>query len=158
MIFSRVTEYAIRGLSELAIRPAGTIVMLDDLVAGTENLPRDFLAKIFQRLVHANILRSVRGRNGGFALDKPAHDILLIDIVHVLEGTDALDRCVVGLTACNDSMPCPQHDLYKPIRQRLKAYLSSTTLADLASSLKSKQSWQKAQQAPEPNSAAVAST
>jgi DNA-binding IscR family transcriptional regulator len=35
-------------------------------------------------------------------------------------------------------MPCPQHDLFKPIRQRLRAYLSTTTLADTAASLKEK--------------------
>ena len=40
-------------------------------------------------------------------------------------------------------MPCPQHDLYKPIRQRLKDYLITTTLADLAASLRAKQAWQK---------------
>ena len=43
-------------------------------------------------------------------------------------------------------MPCAQHDLYKPIRQRLKDYLITTTLADLASSLRSKQSWRKMQE------------
>jgi DNA-binding IscR family transcriptional regulator len=48
---------------------------------------------------------------------------------------------VVGLERCNDQMPCPQHDLYKPIRQRLKDYLNTTTVADMASSLKAKQSW-----------------
>jgi DNA-binding IscR family transcriptional regulator len=40
-------------------------------------------------------------------------------------------------------MPCPQHDLYKPIRQRIKDYMTTTTLADLASSLRSKQAWHR---------------
>ena len=46
MIFGSVSEYAIRGLSELATPPPDTLVMLDDLIGGTE-LPRDFMAKIF---------------------------------------------------------------------------------------------------------------
>jgi len=141
MIFGSVSEYAIRGLSELATRPPGTLVMLDDLIAGTE-LPRDFMAKIFQRLVHAGILDSSRGRKGGFCLAKPAHEVTLLDIINALEAHDQMEQCVVGLTECNDHMPCPQHDLFKPIRQRLKDYLSTTTLADLASSLRTKQSWQ----------------
>jgi DNA-binding IscR family transcriptional regulator len=66
-----------------------------------------------------------------------------MQIIEVMEGYQCFDRCVVGLERCNDQMPCPQHDLYKPIRQRLKDYLKTTTLADLASSLKSKPSWQK---------------
>ncbi|HEX8522927.1 MAG TPA: Rrf2 family transcriptional regulator [Tepidisphaeraceae bacterium] len=142
MIFSNTTEYAIRGLSELAGRTNGSTMLLDQLVAGT-SLPRDFMAKIFQRLVRAKLLTSAKGRGGGFALARPAHEITLMDIVEAIEGAKPLDGCVVGLERCNDDMPCPQHDLYKPIRQRLKDYMTTTTLADLASTLKSKQAWHK---------------
>jgi Rrf2 family protein len=142
MIFASTTEYAIRGLSELAARSASKPVLLDELVAGTD-LPRDFLAKIFQRLVHGGLLKSAKGRNGGFSLARPAHAITLMDILQVIEGGLPMDHCVVGMASCNDMMPCPQHDLYKPIRQRLKDYMQTTTLADLAASLRAKQTWQK---------------
>jgi Rrf2 family transcriptional regulator, iron-sulfur cluster assembly transcription factor len=145
MIFSNTTEYAeyaIRGLAELAGRSSGKSMLLDQLVTGT-NLPRDFLAKIFQKLVRARLLTSAKGRGGGFMLARPAHAITLMDIVEAIEGPKPLDGCVVGLERCNDDMPCPQHDLYKPIRQRLKDYMNTTTLADLASSLKSKQTWHR---------------
>jgi Rrf2 family transcriptional regulator, iron-sulfur cluster assembly transcription factor len=143
MIFSNATEYAIRGLSELAARGVSGPIMLDELVVGTD-LPRDFLAKIFQKLVRGGILRSAKGRGGGFSLAKPQHEINLIDIVEAIEGPQLLDACVVGLEKCNDQMPCSQHDLYKPIRQRLKDYLRTTTLADLAASLRSKPTWRAA--------------
>ena len=142
MIFSNPTEYAIRGLGELVSRAGGQIMLLDQLVAGTD-LPRDFLAKIFQKLVRGGILRSSKGRGGGFALARPAHEITLMQIIEAVDGQPRFDRCVVGLSACNDTMPCPQHDLYKPIRQRLRDYLDTTTLADMASSLKAKQAWRK---------------
>jgi len=137
MIFSSPTEYAMRGLSELAIRGDDQRVMLDELVAGTD-LPRDFMAKVFQRLVHTGLLRSSKGRGGGFSLTRPAHQITMMQIVEAIEGPQMMDRCVVGLEKCHDHIPCPQHDLYKPIRQRLKDYLHTTTLADLAASLKVK--------------------
>jgi Rrf2 family protein len=147
MIFSTAAEYAIRGLSELALRTqppgsgggGGAPVLLDDLVADT-TLPRDFLAKLFQKLVRAGILRSARGRGGGFALARAAHEITLAQICDAVDEDRRRrpDQCVVGLAACNDAMACPQHDLYKPIRQRLKDYLDTTTLADLAASLKAK--------------------
>jgi len=144
MIFSNPTEYAIRGLSELAGRAPDSMLLLDQLVTGTD-LPRDFLAKLFQKLVKGGILNSAKGRGGGFSLARPAHEITLMDIVEVMEGPQCYDACVVGLEKCNDNMPCPQHDLYKPIRQRLKDYLTTTTLADLAASLRAKQSWLKTQ-------------
>jgi Rrf2 family protein len=114
--------------------------MLDDLVAGT-GLPRDFVAKIFQKLVRAGILRSAKGRGGGFALARPQHEITLIHIIEAVDGPQIMDACVVGLEKCNDQMPCAQHDLYKPIRQRLNDYLRTTTLADMAASLRTKQAW-----------------
>jgi Rrf2 family protein len=142
MIFTNATEYAIRGLAELAARqPAGNI-LLEQLVIGTD-LPRDFLAKIFQKLVRGGILVSAKGRGGGFALARPGHQITLMQVIEAMEGPQLLDRCVVGLERCSDLMPCPQHDLYKPIRQRLKDYLNTTSVADLAASLKAKQVWKE---------------
>ena len=142
MIFSSPTEYAIRGLSEMALRGDEQRIMLDELVAGT-NLPRDFMAKVFQRLVHGGLLRSAKGRGGGFSLARPADQITMMQILEAIDGPQTMDRCVVGLERCNDHMPCPQHDLYKPIRQRLKDYLHTTTLADLAASLKAKIAWRE---------------
>ncbi|HSV15920.1 MAG TPA: Rrf2 family transcriptional regulator [Tepidisphaeraceae bacterium] len=137
MIFTSTSEYAIRGMTELAVREPEGRMLLDDLVAGT-SLPRDFMAKIFQRLAKAGLLDSAKGRGGGFSLARPPHKITLEDIVEAIEGPEAYDHCIVGLERCNDQMRCPQHDLYKPIRQRWHDYLKTTTLADLASSLKSK--------------------
>jgi Rrf2 family protein len=142
MIFSNATEYAIRGLAELACRSENGTMLLDQLVKGTD-LPRDFLAKVFQRLVKAGILRSAKGRGGGFALSREPHEITLLSIVEAMEGPQLMDKCVVGLEKCTDAMPCPQHDLYKPSRQRLKDYFATTTLADLAASLRTKHSWQR---------------
>jgi Rrf2 family protein len=117
--------------------------MLDELVRGSD-LPRDFLAKVFQKLVHGGILKSAKGRGGGFTLARPAHEITLMNVIEAIDGPEVLDRCVVGLERCSDEMPCPQHDLYKPIRQRLKDYLATTTLADMAASLKAKLAWHRA--------------
>ena len=142
MIFSNATEYAIRGLSEVAARGSNGRLLLDDVVAGS-GLPRDFMAKVFQKLVHAGVLRSAKGRGGGFALARPAHEITLMQVVEAIDGPQTHDRCVIGLAKCSDEMPCAQHDLYKPIRQRIKDYLTTTTAADLAASLRAKQAWQR---------------
>jgi Rrf2 family protein len=154
MIFSTTTEYAIRGLSEMASRAPDRVIMLDELVRGTD-LPRDFLAKVFQKLVKAHILTSTKGRGGGFGLARPVHEITLAHVVEAIEGSGAMDQCVIGLAACTDHMPCSQHDLYKPIRQRLKDYLTTTTLADMAASLKSKAAWQQIRKAEDVAAAAA---
>ena len=148
MIFSSGTEYAIRGVGELAARGGDGRLLLEEVVAGT-GLPRDFMAKVFQRLVRAGLLHSAKGRGGGFSLARPPHEITLMQIVEAMEGPQAYDRCVVGLEKCTDHMPCPQHDLYKPIRQRIKDYLHTTTAADLAASLRAKQAWHRVRAGPQ---------
>jgi Rrf2 family protein len=142
MIFSNTTEYAIRGLSEVAARGSNGRLLLDDVVAGS-GLPRDFMAKVFQKLVRGGVLRSAKGRGGGFELARPAHEITLMHVVEAIDGPQSHDRCVIGFAKCSDDMPCAQHDLYKPIRQRIKDYLNTTTAADLAASLRAKQAWQR---------------
>jgi Rrf2 family transcriptional regulator, iron-sulfur cluster assembly transcription factor len=147
MIFSSGTEHAMRGLSEMAARGTQGRVMVEELAARVD-VPRDFLAKVFQRLARAGILASAKGRGGGFALARPAHEISLMDIVAALEGPGHMDRCVVGIATCDERTACPLHDLFRPIRQRLKDYLATTTLADLGASLRSNPAWQHQQQQP----------
>lgn len=137
MIFTTTTEYAIRGLAELASRSETEPVLLADLVTGTD-LPREFLAKVFQRLVKAGILHSAKGRGGGFSLARPASEIAVMDIVVALEGQQHFGGCVLGLDRCSDTMPCPQHEHYKPVRQRLREYLAGTTVSDLGVALREK--------------------
>lgn len=150
MIFSNPTEYAIRALSELVLmagepipgKPRSGLVMLDKLTDQAA-LPREFLAKIFRTLVERGILISAKGPGGGFALARPPHEISLLQVVEAVDGESQVERCVVGLAKCNDLVPCPQHDLFKPIRQRLRSYLATTTLADTAASLKEKKALSK---------------
>jgi Rrf2 family transcriptional regulator, iron-sulfur cluster assembly transcription factor len=137
MIFTTTTEYAIRGVAELAARSHHDPVLLAELVEGTD-LPREFLAKVFQRLVKAGVLHSAKGRGGGFSFARPPSEISLMDILVSLEGQQHFGGCVVGLDRCNDQMPCPQHEIYKPVRHRLRDYLTTTTVAELGDALNEK--------------------
>ncbi len=138
MLFTTTTEYALRGLSELVMRGGATQpVLLADLVEGTD-LPREFMAKVFQRLVKAGILHSAKGRGGGFTLARPGEEISMMEVLTALEGPQHFNGCVLGLDRCNDAMPCPQHDMYKPVRHRLRDYLTNTSISDLGTALHEK--------------------
>lgn len=137
MIYSNACAYAIRAISRLAmVRPDG-YVLLDELCEGTD-LPRHFVAKIFQDLVRRGLLTSAKGRGGGFALARKPEAITLYDIVAVIDGVESLDTCVVGMARCDDQQPCPQHDAWKAVRQQLRKFLMETTLATMATTLERK--------------------
>jgi len=134
MIYSNACGYAIRAVVRLAsMRPDG-YVLLNDLCEGTD-LPRHFVAKIFQSLVREGLLLSAKGRGGGFALAKPANELRLYDIVAVVDGVSQFDQCVVGIERCSDTQSCPLHDKWKPLRQQIKAFLIDTTVDQMTESL-----------------------
>lgn len=127
MFYSSACAYAIRALAWLAMKRPDGYMLLDDICAGTA-LPRHFLAKIFQDLARRGLVHSAKGRGGGFALARPADQITLLEVVEVIDGSNALRHCVVGMARCDDSQPCPEHDQWKPIRQQIRDYLERTTL------------------------------
>ncbi len=137
MIYSNACAYAIRAMTRLTLLRPDSYVLLDELCEGSD-LPRHFVAKIFQDLVRKGLLVSAKGRGGGFALARPADKITLYDIVNVVDGSEGLDRCVVGFTKCDDKQPCPHHDQWKPIRGQIKEFLGRTTLLDMSKSLEFK--------------------
>lgn len=137
MIYSNACAYAIRAMTRLALlRPDG-YALLDELCKDSD-LPRHFVAKIFQDLVRKGLLTSAKGRGGGFALARNPSEISLYDIVAVIDGVEGLDSCVVGLGKCDDRQPCPQHDYWKPVRQHLKEFLLKTSLDDMSHALDKK--------------------
>ena len=75
---TRQTEYAIRGLQELARRNEDAPVHLK-LIAGSCQVSEAFLAKIFQMLAQAGVVKSHRGVKGGFSLGRAAKEITLKD-------------------------------------------------------------------------------
>jgi Rrf2 family iron-sulfur cluster assembly transcriptional regulator len=137
MIYSNACAYAILAISRLAmLRPDGYALM-DELCEGTD-LPRHFVAKIFQDLVRKGLLTSAKGRGGGFALARDPRDISLYEIVVAIDGPARLEACVVGLARCDDKQPCPQHDRWASVRRQLHDLLHKTSVADMATALKKK--------------------
>ncbi len=137
MLYSSAAGYAIRALTQLALQhsESGRPSPVKE-IAERERIPQHFLGKVFQVLARAGILSSTRGPHGGFALARPASHITLYEIVQAIDGTTALESCVIGLASCNDQHPCPHHYRWKPVRDQIREYLQGTTLADLAHALR----------------------
>lgn len=134
MIYSRSAEYAIRAFVYLAEVPAGKFAMVKQ-IAEESDIPAHFLAKILQQLARQGFLRSSKGPTGGFALRYPAVEITLLQLVEAIDGLADYQRCIGGMTECNDQMRCGMHDSWKALRSRIIEYLEGTTVEDLAKAL-----------------------
>ena len=137
MIHSSACEYAIRAMTYVADFSPGTRLLARDISAH-ERIPGPFLGKIFQTLVRSGLLKSSKGPGGGFSLAKDPATITLYDIYTAIDGNTYLDACAVGLARCSDEMPCPLHERWKPIRERIRQYLQTTSLADMAEATRRK--------------------
>jgi Rrf2 family protein len=138
LLHSAGCEYAIRACAHLASQPQVAAVKIRQ-ISEAEAIPGPFLSVVLPRLIAPGILASTRGPSGGYSLARPATEISLHDIVVAVDGLEALDRCAVGLGRCSDRVPCPLHDSWKPVRERVRAYLKQTTVAAMAEAITAKQ-------------------
>ena len=132
-MLSKSCEYAIRATIYLYNKSSQqeTKISIDE-IAESINAPRHFTAKILQILSKKQIISSIKGPNGGFFMSSAQGKLMLLEIVHAIDGKNLIEGCFLGLEHCNENHPCPIHDDYKPIRKRLLKMLQSTTIELLA--------------------------
>lgn len=127
---TRQTEYAIRGLQELARRESEAPVQLKS-IAGSCEVSEAFLAKIFQMLAQSGIVKSHRGVKGGFSLGRPASEITLREVVEVCEGGIVLNHCLRSLEPCQRHENCQISQVWREAQDALTGALERTRLADV---------------------------
>ena len=124
MFLSRAQQVALAALPLLDGRgPTAKGRGVKELAAGAK-VPAPFLAKVLQRLAGRGLLRSKRGRSGGFVLGRPASEITLADVVLALEGKDDLE-------AAFPPMAGPVENVLGPARRRVLEALRTSTLEEL---------------------------
>src|SRR5262245_42777162 len=107
-MISRASEYAIRSLTYLAMQEREAFHLARDMAERLE-IPAPFLAKILQPLVARGLVRSQRGRSGGFRLARDPAEITLFQIVDAQENLGKIRQCMLGQAECSDERACPLH-------------------------------------------------
>ncbi|HMA62285.1 MAG TPA: Rrf2 family transcriptional regulator [bacterium] len=134
-MLSQKTKYAIIALVELARRYGEGPVLIKDL-AESENLPKKFLEAILRSLKNDGIVKSKRGRNGGYYLNEDPEDVNLADIIRKFDGAIAFIPCVtywyyeecdVGKT----EELCGIRTFFKEVRDASVEIFKNATLAEI---------------------------
>ncbi len=135
-MLSQKGRYALHALIVLAEHDGEEPMMIAD-IADEAGVPRKFLEQILLELRKRGILRSQRGRNGGYQLAKAPKDISFADIIRVTDGPLALAPCV-SVTAyhrcedCEDEKTCAIRKVLLAARDATAEVLESQTLAAAA--------------------------
>jgi len=85
MKISRSTGYAMLAMGYIAQHQDQKII-LSQGISNQYDIPLEYLLKILQQLVRANVLRSKRGPRGGFSLAKSAKKITVLQIIEAVDG------------------------------------------------------------------------
>lgn len=129
MRMSAKAEYAVRAMVQLAT--AEGVVKTDDL-ARAQGIPPQFLVDILSDLRTDRLVRSQRGRDGGYQLARPAAEISLADVLRCIDGPLASVRDI-GLGDLPYSGPTAAlTDVWRALRASMRSVLEETTLADVA--------------------------
>ena len=130
MMISTRSRYGLRALIDLILHYDGKPILLKD-IAEREGLSLRYLENIFTKLRTAGILKSSKGRKGGFYPALPSRDIRLLDIVETLEKDTALTSCIDEPSACKRSSKCISREGWLRVSRNFRRSLADVSLADL---------------------------
>jgi Rrf2 family transcriptional regulator, iron-sulfur cluster assembly transcription factor len=129
MRLTKKLMFAIEAVLDIAYHASDLPVQSKE-IADRQGIPRRYLEQVLQQLVHAEILRGVRGPRGGYRLAKERRRITVADIVAVVHDMEG------GRDPLTDPAGSELgHTVLRPIWQEIEEYamesLSKKTVEDL---------------------------
>lgn len=126
---SKLTDYGTMVLAQLSVSDHGWTT--SSQVAGATHLGQPTVSKLLKALVHARLVISTRGVQGGYALARPAATISAAEILDALEGPVAITECSSSTGGCELESYCRVGTAWQRINHSIRKALESVSLADL---------------------------
>ena len=136
MRISSLIESATRIMARLAELPPGTTLSAERL-SDLENISRDYVDQILQRLRRGALVTSQRGAQGGYCLARPAGEISVGMTVRAVEGRifEAVSEkyCADAGRSCHRTARCGIRPVWERLGEVIEKYLDVVTLDQVAS-------------------------
>lgn len=134
-MLSQKTRYAMRALFVLAQHKADQPLTIAD-ISDAASIPKKFLEQILLDLKRRGVLRSIRGKHGGYVLGRPAESIFFAEIIRAIDGPLALSPCVSVMAYqkcqdCVDEKTCTMRRVLLDVRNATAEILESRSLASM---------------------------
>jgi Rrf2 family protein len=130
MQVSRKIDYVLRAAIYLARQETSRACAISE-IAASEEIPKRFLEKILQDLIHQGIVVSRRGPHGGYSLARPKESITFRQVIEAVEGPVALNVCVGEQHDCSLYPKCGMLWVWQEAQRRVVDLFTQTTLADI---------------------------
>lgn len=119
------------GTSNAVESPTAKKISLRE-VADRERISLKYLEQLVRPLMAEGLLRSIRGKGGGYVLARPSNEILAGDILRAAEGEKSAVACDGIGGTCGRSDLCSTVKFWTGLERAIDEYVDSVTLADLA--------------------------
>lgn len=126
---SMKADYALHAMLYVAAVSGHRRATIDE-IARVEGIPREFLAKVLLELVKAKLLRSTKGREGGYHLVKPRSKYTFREILEAIDGPIQLVLCTTPVekrTGHRKGM-CPVSSFFDALGRKIAKDLESINL------------------------------
>lgn len=131
MKISTKGRYGTRFMLDLAMHYDQGAISLKD-IAARQGISDKYLEQIVPLLARSELIRSVRGPQGGYMLAKDSSDITVGMILRVLEGSLAPVECVQsGEPHCPRAEQCVTIGVWRKMYDAMQAVVDDITLAQL---------------------------
>ena len=132
MKVSKATAYSLHALMYM-VRHITQLPATTDTIAKAEGLPHGYLSKIFQKLVKAGIVKSMKDKKKGYVFAKQPEEISLLELFELIEGESLFDDCLLRHCEC-DGTPenCCIFAKWLSATKKIKQLLSETSLVAAA--------------------------
>ncbi len=131
MQFTKAEEYGLFGLVYLAKQAPNAVATLRE-ISEVQAIPDKFLAKIFQNLTKAGVIKSHRGVRGGFSLARPARRITVAEVFDAIQSNGDPIKCVINRKDCPKKYACPVREMVMEGRRQMFSYFSKHSVQTLA--------------------------
>ena len=125
-------RYAVMALADLANFDKGKPVSLRD-ISLRQGISLLYLEQIFSKLKRNNIVRSVRGVNGGYVLKSTPNEIKLATIFSAVNEEIKTVQCKKeSKKSCNGkTSKCITHNLWEELEMHIQNFFNKKNLGDL---------------------------
>jgi Rrf2 family nitric oxide-sensitive transcriptional repressor len=132
MQLTQFTDYSLRVLIYLARLPAPGQATITE-IAEFHNISRNHLVKVVNKLANQGFLLTIRGKGGGLKLARPAHTIVIGEVVRQTEPNMDLVECFnPKANQCRINQGCALKAQLYEARRAFMAVMDSYTLAEAA--------------------------
>ena len=125
-------RYAVMALVDLARFDNINPVSLRD-ISLRQGISLDYLEQIFSKLKKNEIVKSIRGNQGGYVLNKHPNDIKLTNIFHAVDEKVKTVQCKKeSKRGCNGkASKCVTHNLWDELETHINTFFENKSLEDL---------------------------